>query len=266
MSQAQSRPVLSMSEDSSTLCSPCTPQRRRRLQVVEVSDDEDDLPPTYEEAVGSPSPATNVATRGGTAMRATPRRGRPRQVASQVTPVPRRSHNVASPATPRQDRTTPSWPPSSPATLTTPVRPPTTVPVQRALVQRVPPSDHLSTCRSPAAYFSGPRPHPSTLNPPPSGTAVEAYYLVSIGQRVGIFFDWDTVLSLTDGVPGSSVQPYGTWDAAFSRYRVYHVNNFLDCRILVGGAYDTEDVVLFSVEELAEYAEGMTLNPEEDLL
>ncbi|KAG6836423.1 hypothetical protein H0H93_008164 [Arthromyces matolae] len=69
-------------------------------------------------------------------------------------------------------------------------------------------------------YRLGYVPHPSELTDfsRDSTLDIQGYYLVWVGQSVGIFPNWHIVSRLVTGVPGMGHQRHNTWDLAFDAY------------------------------------------------
>ncbi|KAG6809619.1 hypothetical protein H0H92_015516 [Tricholoma furcatifolium] len=89
-------------------------------------------------------------------------------------------------------------------------------------------------------YIVCPGPHPSSLvRPNPSGNL---FYVVTKGQKVGIFFSWAIVQDLTEHVPGASHQRCKTWELALMRYSDAYEKGIVEARILVGSQYHSEEV------------------------
>ncbi|KAI6001443.1 hypothetical protein EDD15DRAFT_2361849 [Pisolithus albus] len=52
------------------------------------------------------------------------------------------------------------------------------------------PKGAVKSSTKPASAYIPPIPHPSHILPPKSDVAVQGYYVITVGQEVGIFYTW----------------------------------------------------------------------------
>ncbi|KAG6905793.1 hypothetical protein DXG01_000683 [Tephrocybe rancida] len=106
-------------------------------------------------------------------------------------------------------------------------------------------------------YIDGPKPPPGTLEPPGPRTIIQGFYVVSVGQKVGIVFNWNIANSLITGIRGSSAVSYPTWKEALNVYTTLYDQHLLQAHILIGGPFDPEASQLTLNEDLNQYTEGL---------
>ncbi|KAF9232689.1 hypothetical protein BU15DRAFT_80958 [Melanogaster broomeanus] len=73
----------------------------------------------------------------------------------------------------------------------------------------------------PAIYLSSyvpPVPHPSVILPPSRHTAVQGYWVVTVGQEVGIFYSWSDVAERTDFISGNRQHKVSSSEDALAVY------------------------------------------------
>ncbi|KAI6148046.1 hypothetical protein BKA82DRAFT_76104, partial [Pisolithus tinctorius] len=58
-------------------------------------------------------------------------------------------------------------------------------------------------------------PHPLTFLPPDTTDGIDGYYVITVGQEVGIFFQWSAHVT---GVPDNSHKRFKTFAAALQAY------------------------------------------------
>ncbi|KIO08089.1 hypothetical protein M404DRAFT_71965, partial [Pisolithus tinctorius Marx 270] len=58
-------------------------------------------------------------------------------------------------------------------------------------------------------------PHPSTFLPPDTTDGIDGYYVITVGQEVGIFFQWSARVT---GVPDNSHKRFKTFATALQAY------------------------------------------------
>ncbi|KAG6913130.1 hypothetical protein DXG01_009442 [Tephrocybe rancida] len=249
--------------------------RRRQRVIVDVSDS-DDPPPPYE----VPTPAADHSDwRNWTPFTSSRSdeenaESNAQHAARSVTPP---VESAPAPVLVPAPAPAPALPPGpAPAqTLLTPPAGPADLPRPREVVV-------VHSRRGPSrSYYIGPIPPPDTLAEPDSCIGVRGYYLVSVGQKVGIFFNWyvtlpsapirllnnarNTANSLVVGVYGGAQQEYPSWVKALEAYRHLYRTGLLRALIIVDGPF-SKTVELDPEEDLAEYAAGLSLNPENDLM
>ncbi|KAI6008417.1 hypothetical protein BKA83DRAFT_4506112 [Pisolithus microcarpus] len=68
-----------------------------------------------------------------------------------------------------------------------------------------------------------PIPHPSRILPPTSNTSVQGYYVITVGQEVGIFYNWPDVAARTNNISGNTHKQCKSFSKALKVYtRMYH--------------------------------------------
>ncbi|KAG6824970.1 hypothetical protein H0H92_005270 [Tricholoma furcatifolium] len=82
-------------------------------------------------------------------------------------------------------------------------------------------------------YVVGMAPQPEHLCPPGPNDNVTAFYVVTIGQEVGVFWSWSTVKSVTNRVPGNAHCRVTSWDEGVRKYMDAYQRNEVEVRILV---------------------------------
>ncbi|KAI5985266.1 hypothetical protein EDD15DRAFT_2200724 [Pisolithus albus] len=66
-------------------------------------------------------------------------------------------------------------------------------------------------------------PHPSCILPPKSNTAVQGYYVITVGQEVGIFYNWPDVAARTNNISGNTHKQCKSFSEALKVYmRMYN--------------------------------------------
>ncbi|KAG1770794.1 hypothetical protein EV702DRAFT_1202265 [Suillus placidus] len=79
-------------------------------------------------------------------------------------------------------------------------------------------------------------PHPDELYLP-VGTQVQGYYVVTIGQEVGIFFQWLDAKVCVDEISGASHTRYDHWADALELYTSHYNMGLLHAVPTVGGPF-----------------------------
>ncbi|KAG2337266.1 hypothetical protein BDR05DRAFT_952775 [Suillus weaverae] len=79
-------------------------------------------------------------------------------------------------------------------------------------------------------------PHPDELYLP-VGTQVQGYYVVTVGQEVGIFFQWLDAKVCVDGISGASHTRYDHWADALELYTSHYNMGLLRAVTTVGGLF-----------------------------
>ncbi|KAG6824067.1 hypothetical protein H0H92_008097 [Tricholoma furcatifolium] len=85
-------------------------------------------------------------------------------------------------------------------------------------------------------YVKRAAPTPESLTRPATHR-LPRYYVVAVGQRVGVFSSWPLVKAYTDGVPGAEQYACTTWDQALDDYKVAYDQCATQVRILVNGPF-----------------------------
>ncbi|KAG0708392.1 hypothetical protein DFH29DRAFT_870929 [Suillus ampliporus] len=104
--------------------------------------------------------------------------------------------------------------------------------------------DRRSAAESDTAQFSTTQqatvasrtPHPDELYLP-AGTQVQGYYVVTVGQEVGIFFRWLDAKARVDGISGASHTRYDHWADALELYTSHYNTGLLRAVPTVGGPF-----------------------------
>ncbi|KAF8058563.1 hypothetical protein FPV67DRAFT_1522907 [Lyophyllum atratum] len=63
------------------------------------------------------------------------------------------------------------------------------------------------------------------------------YYVVTVGQAVGIFYDWCTVGSHTNGVPCAAQEGFDSWETAHKIYTRLYNEKHVKVKILLDGPF-----------------------------
>ncbi|KAG2336257.1 hypothetical protein BDR05DRAFT_1006026 [Suillus weaverae] len=79
-------------------------------------------------------------------------------------------------------------------------------------------------------------PHPDELYLP-VGTQVQGYYVVTVGQKVSIFFQWLDAKVHIDGISGASHTRYDHWADALELYTSHYNMGLLHAVPTVGGPF-----------------------------
>ncbi|KAF9231142.1 hypothetical protein BU15DRAFT_68580 [Melanogaster broomeanus] len=74
-----------------------------------------------------------------------------------------------------------------------------------------PPAIHLSS-------YVPPVPHPSAILPPSRHATVQGYWVVTVGQEVGIFYSWSDVAERTDFISGNRQHKVSNFKDALAVY------------------------------------------------
>ncbi|KAI6018114.1 hypothetical protein BKA83DRAFT_89073, partial [Pisolithus microcarpus] len=68
-----------------------------------------------------------------------------------------------------------------------------------------------------------PIPHPSRISLPKSNTAVQGYYVITVGQEVGIFYNWADVAAHMNNISGNTHKQCKSFSEALKVYtRMYN--------------------------------------------
>ncbi|KAH7917999.1 hypothetical protein BV22DRAFT_979709, partial [Leucogyrophana mollusca] len=79
-----------------------------------------------------------------------------------------------------------------------------------------PASPHLGDYASTA-------PHPNSIQPPATGVRPTGYWVITVGQEVGVFYHWNDVAQRTNNVSGAIQQKYPSFQEALQNYAIsYH--------------------------------------------
>ena len=88
--------------------------------------------------------------------------------------------------------------------------------------------------KKPVSAYTAPIPHPSCILPPKRGTTVQDYYVITVGQEVGIFYTWYVSLTVrcyfiyslyrpevaarTNNISGNAHKRYSSFPQALNAY------------------------------------------------
>ncbi|KAG2038019.1 hypothetical protein BDR03DRAFT_1010179 [Suillus americanus] len=103
------------------------------------------------------------------------------------------------------------------------------------------PTTHLSADSTPALNavpYNSYIPHPDELCPP-SGVKVQGYYVVTVGQEVGIFFNWLDVKAHVDGIRGAAHIRCEHWPDALALYTKHYYQGLICAVPTVGGPFSS---------------------------
>ncbi|KAH7904897.1 hypothetical protein BJ138DRAFT_1018480 [Hygrophoropsis aurantiaca] len=70
-------------------------------------------------------------------------------------------------------------------------------------------------------------PHPSEIQPPADGTQPSGFWLITVGQEVGIFYDWAEVQLRTSKISGATQYKCSSFQDAMTRYTSHYDRNLL---------------------------------------
>ncbi|KAF8059254.1 hypothetical protein FPV67DRAFT_1454403 [Lyophyllum atratum] len=178
-----------------------TPRR-----VVVISDDEEDppneAPPTYTEALAAGAPRREPAHR------------RREPALRRREPVLRRRE---------------------PVTAIAPVTP--VVPPRLLTLEDLPIESARNHRGKIVRYILGRPVPPYELTRPSQNVIVNNYYVITVGQAVGIFYDWCTVGSHTNGVPCAAQEGFDSWETAHKVYTRLYNNKHVKVKILLNGPF-----------------------------
>ncbi|KAG1902577.1 uncharacterized protein F5891DRAFT_1186223 [Suillus fuscotomentosus] len=79
-------------------------------------------------------------------------------------------------------------------------------------------------------------PHPDELHPP-SGVKIHGYYVVTVGQEVGIFFNWLDAKARVDGIKGATHMCCEHWPDALALYTKHYCQGAVRAVPTVGGPF-----------------------------
>ncbi|KAG0695696.1 hypothetical protein DFH29DRAFT_813911 [Suillus ampliporus] len=100
------------------------------------------------------------------------------------------------------------------------------------------------------ATFTPHVPRPDELHPPPVGASAQGYYVVTVGQEVGIFFHWLDCHARVTGITNAAHTRYDHWAEALAVYTRHHRAGLVRAIPTVGGPFwpsvDEENTALFS--------------------
>ncbi|KAG2151479.1 hypothetical protein DEU56DRAFT_908326 [Suillus clintonianus] len=87
------------------------------------------------------------------------------------------------------------------------------------------------------APYVPPVPHPSELHAPHPGEHPDTYWVITVGQEVGIFFHWLDVGERTQGISGAIQVRQETWVDALRLYTRKYNEGAVEARPRVGGRF-----------------------------
>ncbi|KAF8222050.1 hypothetical protein L208DRAFT_1382030 [Tricholoma matsutake] len=73
---------------------------------------------------------------------------------------------------------------------------------------------------------------------PTFNTYIKWYYVITVGQEVGIFFDWHNVKARIEHVSSACQSKHPTWQAALLKYTQNFNNGTIEARPFPGGLFD----------------------------
>ncbi|KAI6011556.1 hypothetical protein BKA83DRAFT_4131665 [Pisolithus microcarpus] len=80
------------------------------------------------------------------------------------------------------------------------------------------PDGAVKSLAKPAYTHNPPIPHPSHISLPKSNTAVQGYYVIMVGQEVGIFYNWVDVTACTNNISGNTHKQCKSFSEALKVY------------------------------------------------
>ncbi|KAI6010077.1 hypothetical protein PISMIDRAFT_116317 [Pisolithus microcarpus 441] len=80
-------------------------------------------------------------------------------------------------------------------------------------------------------------PNPSEIKPPSSDEPAEGFYIVTVGQEVGIFFSWLDASEHVTNVPGAQHKHYHTFKDALRAYTSKYNEGAVRVTPLTGGCF-----------------------------
>ncbi|KAG0698992.1 hypothetical protein DFH29DRAFT_763212, partial [Suillus ampliporus] len=80
-------------------------------------------------------------------------------------------------------------------------------------------------------------PIPDELHPPSAGTSAQGYYVVTVGQEVGIFFHWLDCQAWVSGITNAAHTCYDHWAEALAMYTRHHRAGLVHAIPTVGGPF-----------------------------
>ncbi|KAI5988438.1 hypothetical protein EDD15DRAFT_2371488 [Pisolithus albus] len=80
------------------------------------------------------------------------------------------------------------------------------------------PDRAVKSLAKPAYTHNPPIPHPSHILLPKSDTTVHGYYVVTVGQEVGIFYNWPDVAACTNNISGNTHKQCKSFSEALKVY------------------------------------------------
>ncbi|KAI6027835.1 hypothetical protein BKA83DRAFT_4123722 [Pisolithus microcarpus] len=85
------------------------------------------------------------------------------------------------------------------------------------------PDRAVKSLAKPAYTHNPPIPHPSRISLPKSNTAVQGYYVITVGQEVGIFYNWADVTACMNNISGNTHKQCKSFSEALKVYtRMYN--------------------------------------------
>ncbi|EGO03092.1 hypothetical protein SERLA73DRAFT_70553 [Serpula lacrymans var. lacrymans S7.3] len=85
-------------------------------------------------------------------------------------------------------------------------------------------------------------PRPDHIQPPAKGVTPEGYYVVWVGQEVGIFYTWDNAAERVLGVSSNRYKKYNNFDEALRKYRSKYELGAVQAVPIPGGWFWSEDI------------------------
>ncbi|KAH7904632.1 hypothetical protein BJ138DRAFT_1119232 [Hygrophoropsis aurantiaca] len=80
-------------------------------------------------------------------------------------------------------------------------------------------------------------PHPSQIQPPADGTQPSGFWLITVGQEVGIFYDWAEVQLRTSKISGATQYRCSSFQDAMIRYTSHYNRGLLRANPVPNGPF-----------------------------
>ncbi|KAI6018979.1 hypothetical protein BKA83DRAFT_39997, partial [Pisolithus microcarpus] len=80
-------------------------------------------------------------------------------------------------------------------------------------------------------------PNPSEIKPPSSDELAEGFYIVTVGQEVGIFFSWLNASEHVTNVPGAQHKCYCTFKDVLWAYTSKYNEGAVQVTLLAGSRF-----------------------------
>ncbi|KAH7908462.1 hypothetical protein BJ138DRAFT_352382 [Hygrophoropsis aurantiaca] len=80
-------------------------------------------------------------------------------------------------------------------------------------------------------------PHPNNIEPPAPGLLPEAYYVITVGQEVGVFFLWADVAERTHNISGSVQSKFRHFEKAKAAYTKAYNSGTVHAVPVYGGPF-----------------------------